>query len=41
MKEVMLIEQVNKKSAMFVTIDIFQIKDLGFKCIFAAVVMIY
>ena len=37
----MLIRQANQKTAIFVTIDIFSIKTLNLKQIFATDVMIY
>ena len=36
-----LIKQANEKSVMFVTIGVFKIKILSFKCLFAVVVMFY
>ena len=41
LKELILIRQANQKSAMFVTIGIFQIKALNFNQISALNIMIY
>ena len=40
-KELILIKQVNQKSAIFVTIGIFQMKGLSFDHIYAMDAMIY
>ena len=41
LNELMLIRQANQKSTIFVTIDIFQIKDLSFHHIYATDTIIY
>ena len=41
LKELLLIKQVRQKSVIFVTIDIFWIKDLTFNFIFVMDIMMY
>ena len=41
LKELMVIRQVNQKSVIFVTIGIFEIKDLSFSHMYAIDVMIW